>query len=256
MTPDLDLPDFFNRRKQKETPRVPETAVIDHKDKILPDLTRTPQDTSNGPDRDQFLISIGHHAKLKEAEKAAKTATKKFRQYLTNNGFNLKAFDLAIEEMDKEDGTTLDNLRDLKRYFEFLDLPIGHQFSFLDSASPAVKPPADVMAQAFLEGRERGLMGQNPDDQKWLPMTPEGQEHLRGWNDGQAVLMAKFRDIETGMTEAEKAEKKEAEAKAAKKAAKAAKAAEPKKGRGKKDAAETETEAPANEPAEGKAAVH
>lgn len=120
------------------------------------------------------------------------------------------------------------------------------------------KAKSSVRHLLYGERRERGLMGQNPDDQKWLPMTPEGQEHLRGWNDGQAVLMAKFRDIETGMTEAEKAEKKEAEAKAAKKAAKAAKAAEPKKGRGKKDAAEAEaaaTEASAT-PEDTKPAVH
>lgn len=225
MIPDLALPDFLNRRKQQEKLHVPETATIDHKDTVHPDLTKAPHDASNGPDRDAFLISIGHHAKLKEAERAAKANTKKFRQYLTNTGYNLKAFDLAIEEMDKEDGTTLDNLRDLKRYFEFLDLPIGYQFSFLDSASSAVKPPADVMAQAFLDGRERGLMGQNPDDQKWLPMTPEGQEHLRGWHDGQGVLLAKFRDIEAGMTEAERAELKAQAEKARKKAERAAKKA-------------------------------
>ena len=199
---------------------MPETARIEHAipGKQLPDLSAAAN--SNGPDRDEFLFMVGQLESADSKVKEARDGRKKLRQHFSNRGVNLDAMDLAMAELDKEDGTTLDNLRDLKRYFEFLNLPIGHQFSFLDHASPVVRPAIDVLAQAYNDGRERGIKGLNTDDQKWMPMTPEGQEHLRGWTDGQKVHHAKFRDLATGLTEAEAAEAKKKAERAAKKAKK------------------------------------
>ena len=192
----------------------------EHEGRTLPDLS-TPAQTvpSNGPDREEFLFSIGHQRKLQQAIDDAKAVMKKFRSHLKLRGFNLKAMDLAVEEQDREDGTTISNMRDLKRYFEFMNLPIGHQFALFDTPQ-AANSNGDLMAKAFNEGYERGVRGDFPDDQKWLPVSPEGQEHQRGWTEGQAVNLAKFKALNEAMAEADKL----AEAKAAKKAKAKAKA--------------------------------
>lgn len=197
----------------------------EHEGRTLPDLTAPKQEAaSNGPDRDEFLFSIGHQKKLQQTIDDAKLMMKKFRNSLKLRGFNLKMMDLAIEEADREDGTTISNMRDLKRYYEFMNLPIGHQFALFDTPQAAnanASTDADLMAKAFAEGRERGVKGEFPDEQKWLPVSPEGQEHQRGWNEGQAVHLAKFKSLNEAMAEADKL----ATAKAARKAAKDAKAA-------------------------------
>lgn len=193
------------------------------KGKTLPDLKAPPAPlpAGNGPDNDEILFSIGQiETKLDIIEKA-KSELKKFRQHLKLRGFNLAMLDMAIAEKDKEDGTTTSNLVDFQRYCQALNLPVGFQFSLFDRPQTS-QSVADLMTRAFGEGRERGIRGQQPDDQKWLPMSDEGREHQRGWAEGQKVLTDKFEALNVSYQEAEK----EREAKAAKAARKAAKAAE------------------------------
>lgn len=197
---------------------MPRTARLkEHEGRTLPDLTTPPQPSaSNGPDRDEFLFSIGHQRKLQQAIDEAKAVLKKFRNNLKLRGFNLAMMDAAIDEAEREDSTTISNMRELKRYYEFMGLPIGHQFTLFDAPQEA-NSNGYLMAKAFAEGRDRGVRGEFPDEQKWLPVTPEGQEHQRGWQEGQQVHLAKFKTLEQSLAEAEKL----AQAKAAKKAAKA-----------------------------------
>jgi ribosome modulation factor len=228
MTPfdGLDIPDFLNRRKRKEI-AMPVTAKIEHaKGATLPDLTKEqPGTVSNGPSREDFLFMVGREIDHRNKVKEERAKHKRFRQFCSNQGVNLKAMDIAIAEREREDGTTLDNLKDQKRYFEFLGLPLGHQFSFFDAPTSAATAP-DILKKAHDEGYELGLMGKAPDDQKYPPITPEGQEHMRGWNDAQSIHLAKFKTLEDGMTEVERAAKKAAEDKAKKKAERAAKKAQ------------------------------
>lgn len=197
---------------------MPETArIVDHPKKStpLPDLSGPA--ASNGPDRDEFLFMVGQLAKADAAVAQAKLDRKKLRQHFGNSGVNLTMMDLAIKEAEREDGTTINNMRDFKRYAEFLGLPIGTQISLFDAPPRDASP--DLEAGAFKDGRERGLKGQNPDEQKWMPMTPEGQAHLRGWREGQDVVLSKFKDLQSGL---KLAEQEAAKARAAKKAARAA----------------------------------
>lgn len=220
------MPQFLrrNHNHQQGTEMTRTARLKEHEGRTLPDLTSPPQESaSNGPDRDEFLFSIGHQKKLQQAIDDAKLGMKRFRNSLKLRGFNLKMMDLAIEEADREDGTTISNMRDLKRYYEFMNLPIGHQFALFDTPQAAnANVNDDLMAKAFAEGRERGVKGEFPDEQKWLPVSPEGQEHQRGWAEGQAVHLAKFKSLTEALAESDKI----AEAKAAKKAAKAKAAAE------------------------------
>jgi ribosome modulation factor len=71
------------------------------------------------------------------------------------------------------------------------------------------------------EGFELGVGGKSPDEQKYQPVTPEGQAHLEGWNAGQDVHKAKFLELNAEQAEREATqarEKAEADAKKAKKA--------------------------------------
>lgn len=185
---------------------MPRTARLkEHEGKTLPDLSAPkPEAASNGPDRDEFLFAIGHHRKLKLAIDEARAVAKKFRNHLKLRGFNLAMMDMAMQEADREDGTTLSNMRDLKRYYEFMGLPIGHQFSLFENPQPA-NSNGDLMAKAFNEGRERGVRGEFPDEQKWQPLTPEGQEHQRGWAEGQGVHLIKLKSLGEAMEEQDKA---------------------------------------------------
>lgn len=204
-----EMPDFLNRLKRRHQQEIalPRTATLkEHEGRTLPDLsakTETKKE-SNGPDRDEFLFAIGHQKKLQQAVDDAKAAMKKFRNHLKLRGFNLAMMDVAIDEAGREDGTTITNMRDLKRYYEFMGLPIGHQFSLFDTPQ-AANANTDLFEKAFTEGRERGIRGEFADEQKWPPMTPEGQEHMRGWNEGQETHRAKFTALEESFAEADKA---------------------------------------------------
>lgn len=207
---------------------MPRTAKIEHHSNVLPDLTAE-QSGHNGPTREDFLFFCGRLAAADKDIKEAKDRRKKLRQFFQNQGVNLRMMDEAIAERGREDGTTVSNLRDMKRYCEYLGLPIGKQFDLFDQ--PVTAGNVDTEAAAYDEGKELGIKGLNPDTQKWLPTTPEGQAHQNGWADGQAILLSKIQTLSDGLQEAERqaeAEKAEKERKKAERAAKrAAKAAIP-----------------------------
>lgn len=188
------------------------TAKIEpdkRKEKPLPDLSAGTQ--SNEPTRDDALFMMGQFIAAKDKIKEAQRLNKRIRQRAKNMGFNLTEFDRAIVERERQDTTTLDNLRDFKKYCEFFDLPIGYQFDLLDK--PKAAKNGDVEARAERDGYERGIMGKSPDDQAYPPMTPEGQAHMKGWHSGQKVNLDKFVKLNEEFA-AEEAAKK---AKAAKK---------------------------------------
>lgn len=214
---------------------MPRTAQIDHKSDIHPDLTQE-QPGHNGPSREDFLFFVGRLAAADKEVKEMKDRRKKLRQFFQNQGVNLSMMDAAIAEREKEDGTTISNLADLKRYFNYLGLPIGKQFDLFEAPAAADQKLEEA---AYEEGRELGIKGLNADDQKWLPTSPEGQAHQKGWADGQAVLLSKLKGLSDGMDEAEKAAAAAKAEKEKKKAARAAKKA------AKKADADDDNEAPA-----------
>lgn len=224
MYEDLEIPAFLRCNRKGDD--MPETAVINHTSGAkLPDLSKEGQISSNGPDRDEFLFMVGQIKRADDEITEKRTARKKLRQHFSNRGVNLAMMDLAIAEAEREDGTTISNMRDLKRYYEFMGLPIGHQFQLFDGPLAAAAD-IDIMARAFTEGRERGIKGEFPDEQKWLPVSPEGQEHQRGWGEGQAVHLAKIKGLSDGIAADERAEAEARTKREAKKKAKAAKASD------------------------------
>lgn len=157
------------------------------KENPLPDLSAASPKT-NEPTRDDALFMMGQFAIAQAKLKEAQNSRKRIRQRAKNMGFDLEQFDLAIAERERQDGTTLDNLRTFQRYCQFFDLPIGSQFELFDkpnNGGGASQQSANE--KAYREGYELGVMAKDPDEQAYPPMTPEGQEHMRGWHDGQKV---------------------------------------------------------------------
>jgi ribosome modulation factor len=187
-------------------------------------------ENSNGPDRDEFLFLMGQNDKADEDVKVANAQKKKIRQHIMNRGVDLEMADQARKERDKKDNTTVLKLQKFAQYAKFFGLPVGSHIKLFDgpaSAAEAVAAENTLLEKAYDEGRELGIRGKSPDEQKWLPTTPEGQEHLRGWNDGQDVLKQKLLAMNSEIAdgEASKASQlaQKEKAKADKAAAKAAK---------------------------------
>lgn len=205
---------------------MPVTAKIEHpiSGKQIPDLTKTSGDGTNRPDQIETLFAIGQIEAKQAAIDVAKKAMKELRNALVLRGHSLKALDVNIKAREKEDKTTEDEMREIVRVARFMGLPYGFQVNFLDEQDGAAMPAASTLKMAFDDGFNRGITGKDTDDQKWMPMTPEGQEHQKGWVEGQSTLQVKLRDLHDGMTMAEKQAAADKAAKEKKKAERAAKA--------------------------------
>lgn len=199
---------------------MPETASLSENPKkrsAKPDLrSKAPTVGDNGPDRDDILFFAGQFRQADEKVKEARTNRKRIRQQAKLRGIEVEVLDHVMAVADEEDGTTINKMRTFKRYAEFMGLPAGAQLDFFDSAADGkAKSRESVLQKAHREGYERGIQGINPDEQAYPPMTDEGQEHLKGWHEGQDVLKAKFLKLneEAAAAEAAKAAKKKGKAK-------------------------------------------
>lgn len=159
--------------------------------RVLPDKT-----IGNGPTRDDLLFFMGQFRSADAKIAEAKAIRKRIRSHAKLLGIDLQQFDLAIHQFDLEDDTTLDQLKTFKRYCEMLELPIGSQMQLFDTPNSEAPSQEGLLKKAYQQGYDNGLLGKNPDEQAYPPMTPEGQEHLKGWNDAQAVLLSKLKVLD------------------------------------------------------------
>ena len=159
--------------------------------RVLPDTS-----TGNGPTRDDLLFFMGQFRSADAKIAEARAVRKRIRSRAKLLGIDLQQFDLAIAQFDLEDDTTLDQLKTFKRYCEMLELPIGSQMQLFDTPDSPAPSQEGLLKKAYQQGYDDGLLGKNPDEQAYPPMTPEGQEHLKGWNDAQAVLLSKLKVLD------------------------------------------------------------
>lgn len=159
--------------------------------RVLPDTS-----IGNGPSRDDLLFFMGQFRSADAKIAEARAVRKRIRSRAKLLGIDLQQFDLAIAQFDREENTTLDQLRTFKRYCELLDLPIGAQMQLFDMPESNAPSQEGLLKKAYQQGYDNGLLGKNPDEQAYPPMTPEGQEHLKGWNDAQAVLLSKLKVLD------------------------------------------------------------
>jgi hypothetical protein len=185
---------------------MPRTARIEEpigKSSPLPDISQ--QVNSNGPDQWEVLFAIGQLNSANDRLKEAQTLRKRCRSALKLRGHSLDALDWGIKEKGLDDGTTLAKWKERQRVAQFMGLPIGAQVTFFETPQGNGLSQQSVNDKAFNDGKERGVMGLNPDDQAYPPLTPEGSEHRRGWNEGQDILKVRFTKMNADMAAAEAA---------------------------------------------------
>lgn len=195
---------------------MPKTASISSptEDQIKPDLTAE-KHGDNGPSRDDLLFFAGQFRLGKEKIKLAQTANKKIRQAAKLRGIEVMILDQVIRIADEEDDTEIDRLRTFKQYAQAFDLPIGSQLDLFDIPAGNGRAPAEaLMEKAKRDGYERGLLGQNPNEDAFPPMTEEGQAHIARWHDGQKVNHEMFLKLNEEIKAADAAKEAKKQAKA------------------------------------------
>jgi len=196
---------------------VPKTASLQgpKPGRIKPDLSQQPKIGDNKPDKEEILFFVGRMEAVDAEIKEKRDARKHLRQAAKGRGITLKMLDMAIALQDQDADATLENMRDFKSYLEAMDIPMGSQFDLFDGPGAAVRgTPEALLDKAYQSGRRLGIKGLNPDSDAYPPMTEEGQAHMKGWHDGQAVNHTKFLHLNEQLA----AERAAAEAKKAAKA--------------------------------------
>ena len=155
--------------------------------KPKPDLSKA---ISNGPSREDGLFMLGQFLAYQKAIDAANTLKRHTRSRAKNMGLNLKEFDKAVAEREREEGTTLGGIADFKTYCGWFDLPIAKQVSI--SSAPQQEDLVDFIKMAYESGYANGIMGLDPDWQAYPKGTQESESHLQGIAAGQKVLHDKF----------------------------------------------------------------
>jgi hypothetical protein len=186
---------------------------------------REPVKSNRFVDRDTILFFYGQLEEKVKAKKAAAKAEAAVRKQFANTGVTLNIFDTMVRLSQQDDPDAVQKFFDEFVYLaDVFSQPVGAQLGLFEGAGN----PADAMKKAFASGRDLGLRGKNPDDQAYPQNTDLGQEHYRGWQDGQEVQRQKFLQVNQEAREAEAAKeaklaeaakrKEEREAKAAEKA--------------------------------------
>lgn len=192
------------------------------KDKAKPDLTKVhvlhPKAPANGPSDDMVLIFAGKIIEQNAILKAGRNKLKSIRQQAKNAGVGLDRLERAQRFAD---GNGIEALiaeyQETMRYTGILlGAPIGEQLEFFASGNKSGSQE-DLVYAAFHKGRTRALLGQEPDSQAYPPTTDLGQEHLKGWNDGDQQRHLQEKLTENSEAAAAEEKRKADEAKKAKK---------------------------------------
>ncbi len=189
---------------------------------VHPDLTTG----HNGPNREDFLFYAGQVDQIDDQQDALRKRRNAVRRAAKNAGIELKDMDWARAQRDFDPETVADEFKRRAQYAAWFDLAAEIPTDLFAAADKRASTE-DLTEQAKRDGYERGVAGDSMDEQKWLPMTPEGQAYAAAWHEGQKVNFDKLRKLNADMAAAEKAKAAKAakNAKAAK-AAKNAKAAD------------------------------
>lgn len=161
-------------------------------DRVLPGATVPPagKTATNLPDVETVLLYCGVLEKAEEERRMAARKVSGIRKQMKNVGINMEAFDKArvLVEMDSADAG-FDYIEQFVMMAQAFGVPVGKAITVRARQLSLIPTPEERLAQAYQDGKMLGLVGKNPDHQKWPIEAPEGQEHVKGWNMGQAILM-------------------------------------------------------------------
>lgn len=175
-----------------------------------PDLSKVhvlhPKAPANGPSDDMVLIFAGKIIEQNAILKAGRNKLKSIRQQAKNAGVTLQRLERAQAFADGNGIEALiEEYQETMRYTGILmGAPVGEQLEFFATGNKSGSQE-DLVYAAFHKGRTRALLGQEPDSQAYPPSTDLGQEHLKGWNDGDQQRHLQEKLTENSEAEAAKA---------------------------------------------------
>lgn len=178
--------------------------------KKLDDVSAKPAAEPKNLSVDTYLFYVGQVDAFEDAVKTARARLKKVRDAAKNAGISLGEFDRARKTRDIESETSLASERTFAIYARWMDLPIGHQMSFIDQLSSI--PKQEELAQYHERvGYSHGIMGKDRDMQAYGGSEFE-QDYLRGYERAQDVFKAMFKPLEMALDNEGKEEKAKAAA--------------------------------------------
>lgn len=147
--------------------------------------------STNGASKEDFLFFKGLFENIAGDLRDVKGRRKQARARAESVGLNVDMLDRVIKDQDNGGEVTLDELREYKRYAEWLDMPVGTQLSFLDSPKRR-KQKEDDREKAARVGYSHGLAGAARDEQAYPPLTEIGMAYADAYDRGQDELKERF----------------------------------------------------------------
>jgi hypothetical protein len=132
-------------------------------------------------------IHVGQIQKAIAEKDAAVAKIRKLRKSAKADGINMKMLDRVLGDLKAKPDEREQDLSDYMRYARWLGQPIGFQADlFEDTGNGKVQPKGQGTDQsaAFLAGLRAGRMGEDQWTGPHPEHTPEGQDWLRGWAQG------------------------------------------------------------------------
>ena len=195
-----------------------ETITIplgDTKGRVKPDLTAK----SNQPDAETILIFAGQIKQKKALVDKARKALDMIRKQAKNAGIGMRELDEEMRNLELEPDELMARIQRKIAYAEALGNEVKPQLDLFNYRKSGILTWKEQSEKAYQSGLARGLMGDDCDDQAYEATSELGQEHMRGWQAGQKVLLERFASLSEQAAAVEAAKKAKMEKKAAKKSA-------------------------------------
>jgi ribosome modulation factor len=136
-----------------------------------------------------------HLSKIVAAEEKKDTAVANLRaarKLAKGDGVDLKTLDAVRHLASLDEHELTSQFNSVATYSKYLSVPLYSTFDLFDSPQAAEEA---VNERAFLSGIKAGKFGHGPEKCPYDPTSVAGQEWMRGWNEGQAILMKGFGEI-------------------------------------------------------------
>lgn len=180
--------------------------------KIHPDQTpREVKAGNGGMDPEEFLAFLGRIKQLKEDAKNAQALVgAAWKAFINKGGVKQDAIEV-MRWLEEAPDVTAERIARQKLYAEWLNLPIGKQMNIFEIPQHIIPTPEEMREKAYKLGKIAGLTAADPDMQAWHG-TEYFQDHLRGWHDGQAEILAKLKPLDAMLSEEREAQEQRRQA--------------------------------------------
>lgn len=146
---------------------------------------------NNGVTEDVLLSVVREQAKIEGQIAELSEKKKGLRKKLKAQGVTLSDFDVMYDIMIKGGSDEyMERLRARRDLFRTVNLPVGHQFDFLEEIEQK------SVEAAFAQGYQAFVRGDWEEDVPYEPGSPEGQEWIKGYREAQEKAAAGWKKLE------------------------------------------------------------